>query len=1100
MGPDLSEQEGVPVSRVKDRSKVRVGKPKRLVRASSMRMGYSSSGLGSASTVDAAHGNYYHPELSTDFLELPQSQQEQWNFYRHFYRSHPFVGQALDLHTELPLSKVRISPPKARNRDLAMAASRFCTRWAQRIKLLSRLREIVHEYHLLGVVNIYAEDTSPDMPDEVRFRSDTYLEETPDGEPLLRTERRLREDANERAVAWLKKNYKGWTALRVLPPEQVDVESFPFTDEKLFSLRPDKRTLTLVDRARGGDRRARRVLESMPVEVVKALQDGEAIPLNTDPDAGSFIYHMERKRSQYENRPHSMLERCILPGTPITVLRNNTILEVPVELVNVETDLLLTHTGAFHKAEAGSRPVAEDITVLWLDGEDRPLCLTSDHPLLRLDDDSSEKWVYAGNLKEGDTLREAHPVPTSGHPEVIDLAAWWENKGSLQVERRVRDNQQGLVVDTTREVRVAEVMADEEGLTVHFEHDQDDVGRVRTVENDRRLTRWLKSLKESKTASSTAVAAVTGLTKSEVQNAVRRFERDVPAFHRTVEGRKVTWYPLPETATSPGSVVTRTETSSIHQIPLTPDFMYLLGTWFGDGWAWKAKGKFLNTVCLAWSIDKNADKLRSRIRDHLETFFGADSVVEGNLFSGSGSSTENLRVEDSLLARWFYEEFGGSAQTKTAPKWVFDLPEQHILSFLRGLLDTDGFCRAGRVSTALVQLDNETLIRQVHLLCSRVGIKTQVRPVRREARSWTRTWVTTEGVQEKTYDYEPKTFWQVSCTRHEDVLKWVSGTIKGAEVNWPERNHSWGSPFQDGWLTRKVRKVETVWYEGLVHSFDVEVDSSLVALSVCIHNCIRTLVHQDKLRQANASIASRHMTPVRIVWAEDMDAADTEALRDQVDMALADPDFSIVANFEIRWEEMGGGQGNRLLETSQEYDRADRELYAGLSVTESLLTGESTYSADRTSLEVINTRYMFLREFLQDFVQDCLFEPMCRRMGFIEEDEDGEEVVLTPLLSFTRLGIRDTQDTFDAFMNLYQKGSLPVETIYELLNIDPVTATEKLKEDSMTLRDATFNEVFRGLYSEVARQLVEGSDAVDKIAKILGLEYEKPKEDSGGRF
>ncbi len=552
------------------RPNVTVGKPKRIVKASSMRLAYAG-----ANTSDAANGNYYSPELSTDFLELPQSMQERWNYFRHFYRSHPFVGQAIDLHTELPLSKIRIGAPKGKSRELSMSAMRFCERWAKSVKLLHRLMEVVHDYNLIGEVFIFAEDTSPDMPEEVHYQQVNHVEENEKGEPILRVEKTIREDANERAVAWLKKNYKGWTALRILPPEQVEVESFPFTDEKLFSLKPDNRMLDLVDRARSGDKRAVHVLESMPADVINALNNGENITLNTDPDAGSFLYYMARKRSQYEERGHSLLERCI-----------------------------------------------------------------------------------------------------------------------------------------------------------------------------------------------------------------------------------------------------------------------------------------------------------------------------------------------------------------------------------------------------------------------------------------------------------------------------------------------------------------------------------------------RTLVHQDKLRQANASIASRHMTPVRIVWAEDMDATDTEELRDQVDMALADPDFSIVANFEIRWEEMGGGQGNRLLEVSQEYERADRELYAGLGVTEALLTGESSYSGDRIGLEVVNVRYMLMREILQDFVQEHLFEPMCRRMGFIEEDEDGNEVVLVPTLSFTRLGIRDSQDTFDAFMNLYQKGSLPVEVIYELLNIDPVSATEKLGEDAFTIKDATFNELFRGLYGEVARQLVEGSDVTEMIAKQLGLEYSKPKEEEegGGRF
>jgi len=258
------------------------------------------------------------------------------------------------------------------------------------------------------------------------------------------------------------------------------------------------------------------------------------------------------------------------------------------------------------------------------------------------------------------------------------------------------------------------------------------------------------------------------------------------------------------------------------------------------------------------------------------------------------------------------------------------------------------------------------------------------------------------------------------------------------------------------------------------------------------------LVFRDKLRQANTSIASRHMTPIRLVFAEDMDAQDVEALRDQVDMALMDPDFSIIANFEIRWEEMGSNQ--RLLDLSGEYDLTDRQMYAGLGVTESLLSGESSYSGDRINLEVINTRYMLLREIFQEFVEEELLKPMCWRMGFIEEDEDGEEVVIYPSLSFTRMALRDNADTFDHMLNLYQKGSLDIDVILELLNIDPVGTREKLKRDLWGLNDATFNEALRSIYSEVGRSIAENSDVAERISKNLGIKYEKPAEDEAGRF
>jgi hypothetical protein len=562
--------EGTPVGKVRNgdgRKKAKSGKPRKIT-SSMMRAKTANFGsMGNAGSMEGVGGNFYSPELSTDFLELPQSLHEQWNYYRFFYRSEPFVGQAVDLHTELPISKVRIGMAKANNRDLAVKATRFCERWAQRVNLLDRLLCITHERNLIGVVNIWCEDANEEMPRDVREEEVRTLSE--DGEAI--EDWQVRGDADDRAVAWLKKNYKGWTSVRVLPPEQIKMQSFNFTDERIFELIPDSKTKAIIEKYQQGDKDAKRIVESMPVDVVKAVVEGSNIPLNTDPMAGSYIYCLVNRKSDYDPQGRSILERCM-----------------------------------------------------------------------------------------------------------------------------------------------------------------------------------------------------------------------------------------------------------------------------------------------------------------------------------------------------------------------------------------------------------------------------------------------------------------------------------------------------------------------------------------------RILVYRDKLRQAQTSIASRHMTPIRIVYGEDLDIADVEALREQVDMALQDPDYSIIANFEIRWEEMGAD--GRLLDLSSEYDLTDRQLYAGLGVTEGLLSGESSYSGDRINLEVINTRYMLLREQLQDFVEKHLFEPMCARMGFIEEDEDGEEHTIVPTLSFTRLALRDNRDTFDALYNLYTKGSLDVDTILELLNLDPVAVRERIERDLFTVNDPTFNEVLRGIYGDAGRAIAENSDASEKIAKVLGLKFEKPTEEGGGRF
>jgi len=1062
--------------------------------------GYGGFGgnFGAGAVMQASSGNFYSPELSTDFLELPQSLNEQWNYYRFFYDNEPFVGQALDLHTELPLSKVRLGRPKANDRRMAEASLRFCEKWVKRIGLLQRLLEIVHDYFKIGEVYIFCEDANPEIPQDVRKKVVRRVE----ADGTLTETWVDREDANERTVRWMKQHYKGWTSIRTVPPEQIHLQTFPFTDEVLIDLIPDSKSRHLLDMADQGDKYAARVVKSMDPVVVEALRRGENVPLSTDPDGGSFVHYMANKKSQYEPRGHSILQRCLLPGTLITVQRNGIVRQVPVEDVDTTTDLLLTHKGRFRRATAGSRPVRERVAVLRIEGVEDPLALTTDHEVLLVREDGTEAWVPAGEVREGDIVRESHVVPENEPVPEIDLATWWSNR-RLNVARRFRENAKEVEI-RNREVRVIDVEDGPDGLTVTFEHDNDDAGQIEATEGMRRFVAWLKNLDAPTEATYDEIAAVTGVDKSKLRNYAHllRREADLRTESRSLgrgRGRRTTWWPLSGDAVVPRETRCVTMTSPVARIEVDEGFCYLLGTWVGNGNIWTSDELVLNSHSVAWTAGTGdlEQEIKAEEMRLASASFG-DQCSDGHLF-GEESGSDAFRIEDPLLARWFMDEFGHSAQSKRIPRWLFDLDEARVLAFLRGLLDTDGNLQERTTQTTIrFEMDNRVLLDQVHLLCNRLGIKTQVRNYVKPARSWTRRWKTKRGWKEKSYHYDAKAYATLTATRHADVRRWAEGSVKGSKVEWQDKTHpnALRTQFVNGWLTRRVEGTGLVPYEGLVFSFDVEGDESHVTHQMVTHNCLRTLVFFDKLRQAQTSIASRHMTPIRLVYAEDMDEENTEALRDQIDLALQDPDYTIVTNFQVTWEEMNSN--GRLLELSSEYDLIARQLYAGLGVTETLLNGESSYSGDRINLEVINTRYMLLRENVQRLVEEYFFKPMCRRMGFVEEDEDGQLEVIYPRLSFTRLALRDNQDTFDALFNLYQKGSLDIETILDLLNIDPVVVRERLEADFGTFNDSQFNEVLRSAYGRVGDQLVEGSDIVQKIADVLGVDYKKPEEP--GRF
>lgn len=263
--------------------------------------------------------------------------------------------------------------------------------------------------------------------------------------------------------------------------------------------------------------------------------------------------------------------------------------------------------------------------------------------------------------------------------------------------------------------------------------------------------------------------------------------------------------------------------------------------------------------------------------------------------------------------------------------------------------------------------------------------------------------------------------------------------------------------------------------------------------SSILDSCLRSLLLMDKYRQAQSQIASRHMTPIRIISAPKASFDDIDYLREQVDAALVDPDYSIIANYEIMWNEMGSDA--RILHLSEEYAELEKRLSAGLGVTIGLLTGDSTYGGERISLEIINTQYMLFREIIQDFVENNIFKPVALKKGFWEYDKFGNKKLLYPKLTFTRLAIRDNDAIFGQLFDLYQKGSIPLSYLLDLLGLDPISAKEDLEKDVLTVYDSRFNDILNAIAQPVADKIAENTNIAEKIAKYLKLNWANPNQD-----
>jgi hypothetical protein len=125
-----------------------------------------------------------------------------------------------------------------------------------------------------------------------------------------------------------------------------------------------------------------------------------------------------------------------------------------------------------------------------------------------------------------------------------------------------------------------------------------------------------------------------------------------------------------------------------------------------------------------------------------------------------------------------------------------------------------------------------------------------------------------------------------------------------------------------------------------------------------------------------------------------------------------------------------------------------------------------------------------------------LFAPVAEKKGYWEIDKFGNKNLLYPRLQFTRLALRDNAEIQDFMFNLYQKGSMPIDYIYEILNIDPDDAYTLLKHDALTPKDSMFNELIRALLSQVGTDMAKKTNVLEKIAKNMDLKVIDDSDDN----
>ena len=1022
--------------------------------------GMSRTAMGAYSSGDSSMGsggNFYSPQLSTDFLEKPQNLRERRAWYRHFYNSSELVGAAIDLHSTIPLSKIRLLRPKCENSDYSQYIYDYFLDMCDNIHLFKRLQEISHEYNLFG--NCHEPSTLIRTSDGFKRIMDVAIGDlvlTHEGryQPVEATMSRAVDGGLEIATHY---SYMTSKLTEEHPLEVLRGNSFTFVDAK---------------DVREGD-----YLHMSCTRAVKDVDHFDFIkgfPLLCKTGTGyTKTVNISGKRFEESNRVRSLLLAWLSSlSAPTMATRSELCLKFECASSTLDSLVLQLNKElpvSFHK-RIGSVGYQKGSSVQWF-------------PVPKDVSGSSESSSYSITREE--SFSSPHTVSVDN--DLMYLIGYWLGDGTIARDRsregvwgralwhitigKGSEDQanklRGILRKILRVERVPEhTGTDSYNLAISGNPDfvewwSANFGETSFGSNAKKIPQWVLELPTDKLEH-----LLSGMLDSDGCIQERGVQLHLSSKNLLLSVRDISL----KCGSFSSVTLVKPKRLNLANLPRAKS-------------AFRREGYTLKSV-------GNADAW----------YTGSVKFAKKKLLGKAPQSTKAMHLIN----------VGGKFAVKVKAVTVCPLEEVYNLQ-----VAVDHTYQANLISTHNCLVFSEEHDPYPDGPTSEAG---QIREHKGRERS--KYLFDKFKIVDKDPNYQgwskvtilPPDQVRIEKALFSDhpLIEYIPDPkTKEAILRDYSSDETYGN-LSSGSMPKVPASIREAVGRGGAIPLDTDPDSG----SHCCHmarkksqyetmgvsileRCINTLLLKDKLRQAQTSIASRHMTPIRIVWADEQSDTDIDNLRAQVDLAMMDPDFSIISNYEIHWEEMGS-QG-RLLDLSNEYDHQDNDLYAGLGVTKELLTGEGMYSGAKISLEILNIQYMQFREMLQSWIEDNLFKPVARKKGFIEVDKFGREHLLYPKVSFTRLSIRDAGESFDQVFQLYQKGSVPIDVILEMLNIDPEIASQKLSEDLMTVNDAAFNDFLRAAYGAAGNDFAAKTDIVDRLATNMGLNIIKaPEEGAGG--
>ncbi len=204
-----------------------------------------------------------------------------------------------------------------------------------------------------------------------------------------------------------------------------------------------------------------------------------------------------------------------------------------------------------------------------------------------------------------------------------------------------------------------------------------------------------------------------------------------------------------------------------------------------------AEGSITDGRDIRFTLSADEQEHADRICAILQNRLGLTASKTVTNYEARGSSWLSVRVNSKLFALWLQNNFASGFDHKRVPQWMMTADEKSQAAFLKGIADGDG--TPVNVQQVRITLSNESLVRQLFEIATRLGYCPTLSPEYTPPNANARLWSVTFGPNHNV------------------------GMVRGGFY--------------------RVREVELTEEYATVYNFEVEEDHTYVANQVVVHNC-----------------------------------------------------------------------------------------------------------------------------------------------------------------------------------------------------------------------------------------------------------------------